>query len=322
MSASPHTSPSTSTDLAFLDALSEAVVLLRGNRVWAINSACAQLLQIEAAKAVGRSAIEVLRHHRLEHLALHGGTLELELAGRLIVARGVPGALLLWDITETKQREQEVREVMAVLSHEFRTPVAAIKSILEALALEPPPAQRQRFLQIAGSETERLVRLVEDLTVGFRPQAERRFALGEALERVMNLCGQELSQRQQRLSSQGGEGLVYCDPDKLVQVLLNLIENAMRHGPSPGRIQVVAQHHQQQVRVVVRDQGAPLVNYQHLFEAHRRGSGVSSPGSGMGLYIVRLMVKAWGGEVWAQGHGEQDGEFSGNEFGFTVPAAP
>jgi signal transduction histidine kinase len=301
-------------ELDLLDVLSEAVLALEGGRVVGMNRACAELLQVDRDRAVGRTAIEVLRHHRLEQIALRGGEIELELSGRLIRARGVPGALVLEDITHLRQRERELKEVMSVLSHEFRTPVAAIKSLLEAMQLEMPEAQRQRFIEIATSEVERLVRLTEDLTVGFRPQTERTFALGEAFERVLRLLGSELVRREVKLRVTGEHALVKCDPDKLVQVMLNLVENAVRHGPNPGTVQLEASRQDAFVTVSVHDDGEALTDYEALFEAHRRGEG--SSGSGMGLYIVRSIVQAWGGRVW----GQYNLEMQGNDFGFIVPA--
>jgi two-component system, OmpR family, sensor histidine kinase ResE len=110
----------------------------------------------------------------------------------------------------------------------------------------------------------------------------------------------------------GADLIVHCDPDKLVQVLLNLFENALRHGPNPGEIRLRASLENQLVRVSVQDAGLELPTYDHIFEAHKRGP--NSSGSGMGLYVVRSIVSAWHGETW--------GCYieSGNEFGFTVPA--
>jgi two-component system, OmpR family, phosphate regulon sensor histidine kinase PhoR len=300
---------------ALLDSLSEAVVWLEDGVVRGLNRAAEELFVIPAERAVGRTPIEIVRNFRLEQVALSGGEIELELAGRILRARGVPGGLILEDVTQQKKRESELREVVAVLSHEFRTPVAAVKSLLEALALEPPQEQRQRFVELSLQEVERLVRLVEDLTVGFRPQAERTFPLLEAFERVERLTSEEFARRGVTLEADVSGKIVRCDPDKLVQVLLNLLENAARHGPNPGLVRVSSSLEHGYVRVTVRDQGQPLADYNGIFEAHRRGA--QSRGSGMGLYVVRSIVSAWGGRV----AGQFNAETRGNEFSFTVPAA-
>jgi signal transduction histidine kinase len=298
-----------------LNALETAIVLLDRGRVLGLNSAAEHLFGIESQRAQNRAPIEILRNHRLERLALEGGNLDLELSGRTFRAKAVEGALLLDDISHTLRREAELREVMAVLSHEFRTPVAAIKSLLEALALEPPPETRASFVQMSLLEVERLVRLVEDLTVGFRPQAERTLPLLECLERVERLTREEREKRQVRLEFCFQDVLVRCDPDKLVQVLLNLVENAVRHAPNPGLVRIFASRADSFWRIAVVDQGQALPDYQQIFEAQRRSP--TSRGSGMGLYIVKTIVRAWLGEVGAQ----HQPELGGNEFFFSVRAA-
>jgi signal transduction histidine kinase len=299
---------------ALLDTLSEAVVWLENGVIKRLNRAAEELFVIPSERATGRLPIEILRNFRLEQVALSGGEIELELSGKMLRAHGVPGGLILEDITQERKRETELREVVAVLSHEFRTPVAAVKSLLEALALEPPQEQRQRFVELSLQEVERLVRLVEDLTVGFRPQAERTFPLLEAFERVQRLTSEEFQRRGVKLEPAIGAQMVRCDPDKLVQVMLNLLENSARHGPNPGLVRVHSHTEHGFVCVSVHDQGQRLSDYERIFEAHRRGA--QSRGSGMGLYVVRSIVTAWGGRVSGQHHPD-----SGNEFSFTVPAA-
>ncbi len=301
--------------LAALNALDICVVLFESGRVTGLNRAAEVLFGIASERAVQRLPIEILRHHRLEQLVLQGGSLEFELSGRTFLAKAVSGALLLEDVSSARHRESELREVMAVLSHEFRTPVAAIKSLLEALALEPPPDTSASFVQMGLLEVERLVRLVEDLTVGFRPQAERTFPLLESVERVQRLTLSEFERRNVRLEQCFSDVLVRCDPDKLVQVLLNLIENAARHAPNPGRIRLFATRADLFWNISIVDDGSGLDDYTRIFEAQRRSS--QSRGSGMGLYIVQSIVRAWGGEV----HGAFNAEFNGNAFSFSVLAA-
>jgi signal transduction histidine kinase len=300
---------------AALNALEIAVVMLESGRVSGLNAAAEKLFGTSVERAINRLPIEIFRNHRLEKLVFDGGILELELNGRTFVAKAVPNALLLEDVSAIRQRESELREVMAVLSHEFRTPVAAIKSLLEALALEPPADTRASFVQMGLVEVERLVRLVEDLTVGFRPQAERTFLLLECVERVQRLTDAELLRRDVVLEVCFPDVLVRCDPDKLVQVLLNLVENAARHAPNPGKIRIFATRADLFWKIGVVDQGMPLPNYEVLFEAQRRS--IQSRGSGMGLYIVRSIVRAWGGEVY----GAHRTDLGGNEFVFSVTAA-
>jgi signal transduction histidine kinase len=168
-----------------LDAFRDALIAFdQGLRVTELNRAAEALFQVSRDRAVNRLLIEVVRDHRLEQLALEVGALELDLLGKLLRVRGLKsdagvGMLIFEDLTETRTRERELREVMAILSHEFRTPVTAVKGLLEALQLDPPAETQKRFLELSLIEVERLVRLSEDLTVGFRPQAQRGFAFAQ-----------------------------------------------------------------------------------------------------------------------------------------------
>jgi signal transduction histidine kinase len=301
-----------------LDAFRDALIAFdAGLRVTELNRAAEALFQVSRERAINRLLIEVVRDHRLERLALEVGELELDWSGKFLRVRGQrsgdgAGILIFEDVTETRTREHELREVMAILSHEFRTPVTAIKGLLEALQMDPPAETQKRFLELSLIEVERLVRLSEDLTVGFRPQAQRSFPLSDAINRVLRLLKEELEKRQVTVMVDDANLVVHCDPDKLVQVLLNLLENAFRHGPNPGEVQLQATLENRSVRVIVHDAGLELPTYDHIFEAHKRGP--NSNGSGMGLYVVRSIVTAWQGETWGRYNG------AGNEFGFTVPA--
>jgi signal transduction histidine kinase len=302
-----------------LDAFRDALIVFDDSlQIMDLNVAAETLFQVPRDRAINRLLIEVVRDHRLERLALEGGESELDWSGRFLRVRAFRsrsndnGFLIIEDLTETRTRERELREVMAILSHEFRTPVTAVKGLLEALQLDPPAETQKRFLELSLVEVERLVRLSEDLTVGFRPQAQRSFPLTDAINRVLRLLKEELEKRQVTVMVDDANLVVHCDPDKLVQVLLNLLENALRHGPNPGEVRLQANLEYPMVRVTVHDAGLELPTYDHIFEAHKRGP--NSNGSGMGLYVVRSIVSAWQGETW--------GRYAdtGNEFGFTVPS--
>lgn len=303
---------------ASLEVVRDAVLVFEKGELRFLNTVASELFGVKLEGFRNFRAIEVLRNYKLEQLLLTGGETELELAGKTLKARAKAGTLILEDVTFIRQRERELREVMAVLSHEFRTPVTAVKGLLEALlVMETNPSSavpdtRKRFLELSLLEIERLVRLSEDLTVGFRPQAERTFVLSEVVERVVRLTLEEFERRGVKVSVSGENLLVRCDPDKLVQALLNLLENAARHGPNPGEIQLTATLENHFVLLKVTDFGRQLENYQNIFDAKKRGA--DSSGSGMGLYILKTIVQAWGGSTWGQFTG------SGNEFGFSVPS--
>jgi two-component system phosphate regulon sensor histidine kinase PhoR len=316
------------TAAQLLDALEEGVVLTDGERVSFVNRAAARLLEVDAGRAVGTPLIWVLRDHRLEQAIAEGRTVELETRGRWLQAVPVQGALLLRDLTELRRAREDARELLAVLSHELRTPVTAIRAALEALAAEPPDTLRTRFLGRATQEAERLVRLLEDLTVDVRPPRERSLVLAEVAGRAAAVVQPVLQRHGVRLELSLPAMELWADEDKLLQVLINLLENAAVHGPSGGRVTLAAWADGPMARVEVWDEGEPLdpTRVEELFAPHSRGLSAKAKGTGLGLYIVRSIARRWGGEAWggprhvAIGRGApEERAASGNAFGFSVP---
>ncbi|MDV6373597.1 sensor histidine kinase [Deinococcus arenicola] len=305
----------------WIDALPQAVLLCEGGAVTRLNAAASRLWGVTQVRAAGRPVLEVVRRHTLEALIERGGELELEVSGRTLrctVTRDdTASALIVEDTTDHRRREAELREATAVLSHEFRTPVTALKGVLEALEYDMPRELSQNFVRQGLQETERLARLVEDLAVGFRPTRARTLPLAETFARAERLLESELTPRGSCLSF-GPDHLVRADPDKLLQVLLNLIENALKYGPPGQDIEVQTARRGTWVEVCVLDHGPPIPDTDSLFQAHTRGAGASGQGSGMGLYIVRSIVQGWGGQAWAaRADGRSvDGR---NAFCFTLP---
>lgn len=302
----------------WIDTLPQAILLAEAGMVTRLNAAAARLWGVSQERAIGRAILEVVRRHTLETLMERGGEMELEVNGRTLrcTATATPennsSALIVEDVTEHRRREAELREATAVLSHEFRTPVAALRGVLEALEYDMPPDLSQNFVKQGLQETERLARLVEDLAVGFRPTRARTLALTDVFSRTERLLSNDLNARQVTLSF-GEDHLVRADPDKLLQVLLNLIENALKYGPPAKPVQVRTSTRGTWVEVAVLDYGAPIQNTDNLFKAHTRGQDATGQGSGMGLYIVRSIVHGWGGQAWVQREGQQ------NAFCFTLP---
>ncbi|CAA9587614.1 MAG: Histidine kinase [uncultured Truepera sp.] len=299
----------------FFNALSEGVIVVRSGRVVRINAAAGRFLEVQPEQVVGTPLIAVLRDHRLEGVFLTGETVELETRGRVLRASATPECLLLYDLTETRRAQESARELLAVLSHELRTPATTIRATLEALRYPLEEAQRERFLGRAEAETERLVRLLNDLTVDVRPPKLRSLALRETVSRALALVQDTFLEHRVRLECDVPPFTVLADSDKLLQVLINLLENAAIHGPDEKTIFLKAEMQSSWVRVSVRDEGKPLPEaaIERLFEPHSRGRRVKAKGTGLGLYIVRSIAQRWGGEAWGRPLE------AGNEFGFSVP---
>ncbi len=282
-----------------------------------------QLLSLLDAAAAGREQSEELR--------LPGGRVA-EVTCSPIRGDGNPaGAVaVVRDVTDLRRSERLRRELVANVSHELRTPLTSIKGFVETLlagALRDEDNSR-RFLEIIEAETNRLTKLVDDLLelsrleskgVTFRMQP---VDLGE-------LCAQVAARHQPRaeaagvrLEWQAEPGVVAtADPDRVEQVLTNLLDNALKFTPEGGRIRVSVRQEAQEAVVVVEDtgRGIPPDDLPHVFERFYRADRSrtrSSGGSGLGLAIAKHLVEMQGGRISATstpGHG--------SVFAFWLPSA-
>lgn len=310
-------------DVEWFSALEEGVIVFEDGRVAALNPAAATMLGVEPDRVVGLPAIAALRDHRLEEAWRSQGRCDLRLRGRMIVARGMHDALLLQDVSAVREANEAARDLLAVLSHELRTPVTTVRSTLEALAYDDlEPEVRRRLVRRAEEEADRLVRLLEDLTVDVRPPRERSVELGPVVERACTVLADRLAARRVEVIVDVTARTVWADPDKVMQVLVNLIENAAIHGPSDATIDVRTEEDGDVVTLQVRDRGEPLEDRRvaRLFEPHARGSGVQAKGVGLGLYVVRSIAERWGGRAWGGAWRDGAGRTAGNAFWVSVPA--
>lgn len=299
--------------------MEEGWLLLRHGLVTAINRAACAMLQVEAARAVGAPLMTVVRDHRIEEAVATRRLTELVTRGRHLQVEPFDGGLLLRDVTASRHATAQARELLAVLSHELRTPVTTIRSVLEALRYDLSEEQRQRMLERAEAESARLVRLLADLTVDVAPPKARSVVLAEVAAKVEGLLADILQERGVRLSLEVGEATAWADPDKLLQVLLNLLENAALHGPKGAALRLVVEPLPGRLgwwRLEVLDQGEPVPaeTMEGWFLPHARGVSATSRGTGLGLSIVRSIAEAWGGRAWGRRWEE------GNAFGVSLPA--
>jgi len=312
----------------WFDALADGVVLVERGRVAAINLAAARVLDVDRAWALHAPLIAVLRDHRLEEAAAGSEPSELDVRGKRLRVVPIRGGMVLQDLTALRRAESDARELLAVLSHELRTPATTISATLDALADDLAEPDRSRFLARGQSEARRLARLLDDLTVDVRPPRERSVRLEDVVGRAQASLRPVLDQRRVRVRSDVGDVTVWADEDKVLQVVLNLLENAALHGPAGGVVDVVAWPEDERVLFEVRDQGVPIdpETAEAFFALHAQG-GPKAKGTGLGLYIVRSIATAWGGRAWGgprrdagdPAH-DDDTAVTGNAFGVSVPA--
>jgi two-component system, OmpR family, phosphate regulon sensor histidine kinase PhoR len=333
-----------------LDGMIEGVVALddRG-RLLLLNPAARAMFGVENGSPEGRSFLEVIRQKDLldvvEEVRGSGAPArqELELGppvNRVVAARGAPlglgpGApgvlLVLNDVTELRRLERVRSEFVANVSHELRTPLTCIKGYLETLldgALDDR-AHARRFLEVAGTHAERLDRLIDDLLELSNIESGRvtlvpmRLDLGDVVAGVEAMFERQTVQSRLTLERAVPPGLaVRADRDRLVQILVNLVDNAVKFTPEGGQVRIdAALVAAGQVEVRVRDTGIgiPSTDLPRITERFYRVDKTRSRevgGTGLGLAIVKHLVQAHGGELRiesALGHG--------TTVSFTLPAA-
>jgi len=204
--------------------------------------------------------------------------------------------------------ERMRRDLVANVSHELRTPIGALQAVLENLAdgVEDPHA-----IDVALAQTQRLGRLVEQLLdlsrleSGTLPIAAERFRVGELLDRAAREL--VLGERDVRLRIEVDPiGLEATgDPERLQQVLANLLDNAVRHSPPEGRVWLVGYNGGRTTTIAVCDEGPgiPPEEAQRVFERFYRSDAARSTrdgGTGLGLAIARWIVDAHGGSIRAE----------------------
>ena len=221
-----------------------------------------------------------------------------------------------------ERADQSRREMIVNASHELRTPVASISAHVETL-LKPGrqmDAETRQYLTVVGDETERLGSLVDDLLILARADANelhldvRPVDVSEVVDRVSTALA-PLARRERNLSlahtTAPGLPRVLADPDRLAQVLGNLVRNAVNNTPDGGLISVDTQLDGDRVMISVADTGIGIdaADLPHVFERFYRtdeSRARDSGGSGLGLAIVRDLITAMGATIDAEstpGHG-------------------
>ena len=333
---------------ALFDSMVEGVLVLDAKfKVRLVNQPLERLLGVTRS-IHGCAIMEAFRLHELQELVnrtagdgqvggfeldLHAPnrrTLEVNSAMILDRQGGSQGMILVFhDLTRIKQLENTRKEFVANVSHELRTPLSLIKGFAETLlgGAKDDPAVATRFLQTIEKHADRLSFLIEDLLtisrlesgqISVQPQPlELRAACQRALD---DLHGKAVDKKVQLRNEVPATLRVHADPERLQQVLCNLLENAIKYGGGGGRVIVsAAVNAENLVECSVRDFGAgiPAASVDRVFERFYRvdrARARDQGGTGLGLAIVKHLVQSHGGRAWATSELEK-----GSDFRFTLP---
>jgi signal transduction histidine kinase len=227
--------------------------------------------------------------------------LELRLASRLAIA-------------EAREREYLKDALMGMLSHELRTPVTTIFGAAQLLSRKPTEASHDRMAELFPdiiSESERLLRLIEDLLVltrleqgGTIKAAREPVLMQRLLSAIVEHESRRWPERSLRLDVQPNLPPVVGDQLYLEQVVRNLVSNALKYSATDKAVEISASAIGGEVEVRVRDRGIGLPSEGHdkLFGLMERGDAAvrHAPGAGIGLYVCRRLLDAMGGRIWLE----------------------
>jgi len=323
---------------AALHALDDGVIIFGADSTELVrNTAAARFRDARHSDAAAAELID-----RLAALALEGEVCERELPlfgppREVLVVNALPleldgepsgAAVIVRDVTEQRRTESMRRDFVANVSHELKTPIGALALLAETLASTEEPKTAKVLSDQMLRETDRLVRIVDDLLdlslieaqeVPTRDRVLVHVLLEEAVERVRALAlanGMPL-----RYEAPPGDLAVECDPKKLLGAVTNLLDNAVKYSEEGGEVELSAERAGDRVVITVRDHGIgiPSRDLERIFERFYRvdkARSRSTGGTGLGLSIVRHVAQVHGGDVSVE-----SAEGEGSTFRLTVPAA-
>jgi PAS domain S-box-containing protein len=327
--------------VAILANIADGIVAVdRDGHVVVWNAAAEQITGVPSVEALGRTPAQVLQRelesesggtNRL--VSIMRGSEEVWLSLSEAVMRDPAGAIAgrifaFRDISAERAVEQMKSDFVSTVSHELRTPLTSIYGFAETLLrtdIQFGEEERRTFLGYIASESERLTRIVDallnvarldtgDLQVSLEP-TDVGAVLADAVSTV-----EAAEPNGHRFELRVEDALrAQADPDKLRQVLDQLVENAVKFSPGGGVVRIEARRRPDGVEISVADEGVgiPPSQRERIFSKFSRsGDGAQATGTGLGLFIAQGLVSAMGGRIRVDSE-----EGRGSRFTFELPAA-
>jgi two-component system, OmpR family, phosphate regulon sensor histidine kinase PhoR len=342
---------------ALLQNMSDGIISADAQgRIINLNEAAQHILGLPTGVATeGRSLMQVVRDYEINNLVrqtlqdaqqrvqvldLGSGRPHVQVKVTLVPDQDTSNALVvLQDLTEIMRLERIRRDFVANISHELRTPLASVKLMVETLqnVIEDDPSAAQEFLPRIDTEIDGLTQLVRELlelsriesgqiklsmkSVDIRKQVE------QAAERMRPQAGRRGLEVVVNTPEDDSLPNTLVDPDRIQQVLINLIHNAIKFTPVGGKIimsvdRYAAARAGDRLLVQVRDTGVGIPPddigriFERFYKVDKARTG-NEAGTGLGLAIAKHIIQAHNGEIWAE---SQYG--SGSIFSFTIPTVP
>lgn len=331
---------------AILAHIADGIVAVdREDRIVLWNAMAEQITGVPASEALGRRVLEVLQRDLAGDVAetpgerqvsiLRGGKevwLSLTEAVMLDPAGAVAGRIFAFrDVSSERVVEQMKSDFVSTVSHELRTPLTSIYGFAETLMRSDvafSDEERATFLGYIVSESERLIGIVDDLLNIARLEAGT-LGLSLAATDVGEVARESLA-RVEDASPNGhrfevdvdpGVLIVQADREKLAQIFLNLVDNAVKFSPEGGAIRIAARRRADTAEISITDEGMGIAraDQQRIFTKFFKSERVAQSGvqgTGLGLFLARGLLAAMGGRIWVE---SQEG--LGASFTFELPLA-
>jgi PAS domain S-box-containing protein len=249
---------------------------------------------------------------------------ETDLGGEVVRVVG-----MTYDITDRKLLEQRKDEFMSIASHELKTPLTTIKAFTQILKRQNQKLtaeQQKQYLVKMDSHLERLTKLINDLLdiskiqMGKLKYNKQPVLIDEVVDEVLEDFQTSISSH--RIIKKGKtKKKVWADKQRISQVLVNLISNAVKYSPGEDKVIVKLRDREDEIVVGVRDFGigVPPESHSKVFEKFYRAEtleGLNIEGFGLGLYLCDEIIRRHNGKIWVED------EARGSTFKFTLPTAP
>jgi PAS domain S-box-containing protein len=244
---------------------------------------------------------------------------------------GVTGAVITFqDVTQRREIERMKNEFVSVVSHELRTPLTSIRGALGLLAsgkMGGFPEKAQRMLDIAVNNTDRLVRLINDILdieridSGRAAMQKKEVEIADLIHQAIDVMRAMADKSGVVLEADTVQCKIEVDPDRIIQTFTNLLSNSIKFSPKGGVITIGGRIESSKLLIFVKDQGRgiPADKIEMIFERFHQVDTSDSRekgGTGLGLAICRTIAQQHGGRIWAE---SQEGK--GSTFFLELPLA-
>lgn len=349
------------TMLALLQNMSDGIISTdQSGQITNLNEAARRMLGLPTKlEAEQHSLMQVVRDYeinnllrqtlsdgqeRVQMLELGAGRPQVQVKVTLIndSQGGRSSLIVLQDLTELLRLERIRRDFVANISHELRTPLASVKLMIETLqnVIEDDPAAAPNFLRRIDMEIDGLTQLVRELLELSRIESgqiklslkatDLRILVEQSAERLRAQAARRGLDISVQYAGEESFPQALVDPDRVMQVLINLIHNAIKFTQVGGKIALSVERYRENetdrasdrllVRVKDTGVGIPPDDLSRIFERFYKVDKArtgNETGTGLGLAIAKHIIQAHGGEIWAESEYGQ-----GSTFSFTLPTVP